>query len=426
VGFELFDNTKLGMTEFAQNVNYQRALQGELSRTINGLVEVESSRVHIVMSRKSLFLDDEQPATASVILNLARGKWLNKSQVQGIVHLISSSVPRLEPQNVTIVDNNGKLLAGLEDENAPGSITSDQLEFQEKKEHSLENRIKSMLESVLGQDKAIVRVSCDLDFVQQEKTEEMFFPENQVVRSEQTFNERSDKAAANPSGIPGLAANIVKDKTATGKTKAAGSIYQKQDNTRNYEIGKMTSRQIMPVGKLKRLSVAVVVDGTYKRVLNEEGPEAVEEIQYVPRSEAEMAKLENIVKRAVNYDETRGDKVEVVNISFAGQKPGTEAPPSRGLFERLADNAGALKYIASAFLLMLSFLFVIRPLVRWLTASPLEDYQLIEQLPKTISELEKQYSRSEDGLPFTGRAAQLIRQDQENTTRLMQDWLKES
>ena len=188
-GFEVFDNAKLGMSEFVQNINYQRALQGELSRTINGLAEVESSRVHIVMSERTLFVEDEEPATASVILKLRRGRYINDEQIQGIVHLVSSSVPRLTPENVTVVDESGKMLAGFKDKPSAAKLIADQLEFQERKEKMLEKRVMSMLEKVLGRDRAIVRVACDLDFVQQEKTEEMYLPENQVVRSEQLLSE---------------------------------------------------------------------------------------------------------------------------------------------------------------------------------------------------------------------------------------------
>ena len=134
IGFEIFDNTKLGMTEFVQNVNYQRALQGELARTINGFSEVESSRVHVVMPSKSLFVEEEEPATASVVLKLRSGRWLTNDQIQGIVHLVSSSVSGLNPKNVTIVDNYGKMLAGDNVESDMGRFSSDQLEFQEKVE----------------------------------------------------------------------------------------------------------------------------------------------------------------------------------------------------------------------------------------------------------------------------------------------------
>jgi flagellar M-ring protein FliF len=422
IGFELFDNLKLGMTEFAQTVNYQRALQGELVRTINGLSEVESSRVHLVMPEKSLFIEDEHPASASVILKLKGGRFLTKDQVQGIVNLVSSSVSQLPPEKVTVVDSNGKLLAGHEDPNDVGSISNDQLDFQARVERGIETRVTTMLENVLGKEKAIVRVAAELDFIRQEKTEELYLPDNQVVRSEQNYNEASNRATNGPAGIPGLAANITQgQKTTTGAATTDG--FRKTDNTTNYEIGKVTSHQVMPTGKLKRLSVAVVVDGSYETTPAEAEGEAPT-LAYVPRSDEEMAKLENIVKRAVNFDQVRGDQVEVVNISFAARQgksvDTTEAP---GFLDGLAKYAYLLKYLIAGGFLVFSYLIVIKPLIAWLTSTSVEDYELIEQLPKTIAELEKQYDGTE--LPYTKQAAQLISNNQDGTAQLMQTWLKE-
>ena len=233
IGFEVFDDTKLGMTEFVQNVNYQRAIQGELSRSINTLMEVESSRVHIVMPARSLFIEEEEAATASVILKLRRGKYLSKDQIQGIVHLISSSVSRLKTEDVTIIDNSGKMLAGFKEKSTVSQITSNQLAFQEKKERLLENRVKTMLESVLGLDKAIVRVSCLLNFTQEEKTEELFLPDNSVVRSEQASSSVSNDSASGAAGIPGLQANVVPNNTGTAAAGGPGA-------TRNSSLPKTT------------------------------------------------------------------------------------------------------------------------------------------------------------------------------------------
>jgi flagellar M-ring protein FliF len=428
VGFEVFDNTKLGMTDFVQNINYQRALQGELSRTINGLSEVESSRVHIVIPPRSLFVEEEEEATASVSLKVHHGKWLSNDQIQGVVHLLSSSVPRLKPQNVTIVDQNGKLLAGMKDQPAASKISSDQLAFQEKKERLLEKSVLTMLEQVLGQDRAIVRVSCELNFVQQEKTEEKYLPENQVVRSEQSSSEVSSKTASAPMGIPGMETNITRGDPAGGQT-GNGSGFQKQDNTRNYEIGRVTSRQVMPVGELKQLSVAVVVDGKYETIVKGKGAKQREEIKYVPRTAEEMAKLENIVKRAVNFDEARGDQVEVANIPFSSAKV-ESLPETAGVskwMDTIREHGGLIKYIMGGLFVLFTFLFVIRPLIRWLTDTPWEDVELLEHLPKTIAEMEKQYAQEEQNLsPMVSQAAQMIKNNQSDTTQLMQKWLKET
>lgn len=424
IGFEVFDDTKLGMTEFVQNVNYQRALQGELSRTINTLLEVESSRVHIVMPARSLFIEEEEPATASVILKLRRGKHLSKEQIQGIVHLISSSVSRLDPEDVTIVDNSGKMLAGFKEKSTVNQITSNQLAFQEKKERLLENRVRTMLESVLGQDKAIVRVSCLLNFTQQEKTEELYLPDNTVIRSEQASSAVSNDAADAVAGIPGLQANVVPKNTGTDAAGGARNS-QKQQYTKNYEVGKRVNRQIMPVGSIQRLSVAVVVDGTYQTP--EEGAEG-EPSQYVPRTAEEMAKLNNIVKSAVDYDADRGDKIEVVNIPFEVEMTADTVtqPESASWLELVKTHQILIKYTAAALFFLLSFLMIIKPLARWLTSTPIEEIQMLEQLPQTIKELERRYAEAEKENSYTRQIENLINENRAGSTQLMKAWLKET
>ena len=424
-GFEVFDNAKLGMTEFVQNINYQRALQGELSRTINGLSEVDSSRVHIVMPDRSLFIEQEDQASASVILKLRHGRWLSEDQIQGIVHLVSSSVPRLQPGQVTIVDQDGKMLAGLDDEPSMTKLSADHLEFQQRKERLLEKRVMTMLEKVLGKNKAIVRVACDLDFVQHEKTEEMYLPENHVVRSEQLSNEASSKGDAGAVGVPGLASNITRPETTT-TTPLKSSGFEKNDATRNYEIGKTTSRKVMPVGDLQRLSVAVVVDGTYKTVTVGKGDKQREESQYVPRSVEEMATFENIVKSAVNFDGQRGDKIEVANIPFNNDPLVDQTTdPTGGWLDTLRDFGGIIKYLIVGIFVLFTFLYVIRPLISWLTETAWEDVDLLEHLPRTLSEIEGQYA-DKTGVDYVQQAASMIKSNQGDTGKLMQQWLKET
>ncbi len=422
IGFEVFDETKLGMTEFVQNVNYQRALQGELSRTINTLIEVESSRVHIVMPARSLFIEEEEPATASVILKLRRGKYLSKEQIQGIVHLVSSSVSRLKPEDVTIIDHSGKMLAGMKEKSTVNQVTSNQLVFQEKKERLLENRVKTMLESVLGQDKAIVRVSCLLNFTQQEKTEELFLPDNTVIRSEQGSSSLSN-ADEGKYGVPGLQSNVVPG-SADATASNGVNRNQKEQYTKNYEVGKLINRQIMPIGSVQRLSVAVIVDGTYKDP--EEGAET-DQPQYVSRTPEEMAKLENIVKSAVNYDANRGDTIEVVNIPFEVEETDMLAQVEpMSWMDMLKEHQGVLKYSATALFFLLSFMMIIKPLTRWLTSTPIEEIQMLEQLPQTIKELERRYAEADKENSYTRQLESLINENQSGSTRLLKEWLKET
>ncbi|MBN1277430.1 MAG: flagellar M-ring protein FliF [Deltaproteobacteria bacterium] len=429
VGFEVFDNAKLGMTEFVQNVNYQRALQGELARTINGFAEIESSRVHIVMPEKSLFIEEEEPPTASVVIKLRSGRRLGRDQVQGIVHLVSSSVSQLKPENVTVVDNFGKMLAGFKETSAGGRATSDQLEYQEKLELGLEQSVKTMLEKVLGQGKAIVKLSCSLDFTKYEKTEEIYDPEGRVIRSEQVFTttsgERSNLAEVIPAaGIAGAAVRT--EGVADAAVEGNKPLYQKEDRTINYEIGKVVSHTVEPVGKIKRISVAVIVDGTHKSVKGERGREKTE---YFPRTQEEMVKLENLVKRAVNFDTERGDEVVVTNIPFerplAGE--GDAGMIEESWMTKLQPFQPVLKYVLLAGFVLFSFMFVARPLVRWLTSSSFSDIDMLKQLPMTVEEIERKYNgHGIKSLPYREKALEMLSRDKEGSINVMKDWLKQN
>jgi flagellar M-ring protein FliF len=427
IGFEIFNNTKLGMTEFAQNVNYQRALQGELARSINRIKEIESSRVHIVLPEKSLFVEDEEPATASVVLNLHPGKWLSQSQVNGIVHLVSSSVARLSPENVTVVDSTGKLLAGIKDQSAFSNLSSNQLEYQARVEKNLENRVRTMLESALGDNKAIVRLSCSFNFKKQEKTEELYLPDNRVVRSEQASHESSIDPRNSPQGVPGIRSNLPGDAIGdlARQTVNQNSRVEKQDRTVNYEIGKVTSHIMEPVGEITRVSIAVLVDGTYQGVKTDSG-----ELQwkYIPRTAEEMAKFKNIVKRAVNFNESRGDEVEIVNIPFESAKLAMEegSVAKEGWFDRLKKYQPYLKYGFLSLFLILSFLFFIRPLVRWLTEYSFGDMEIFKQLPRTVGELENELDPASKQITFKDQASELIARDSESSVGVVRDWIKEN
>jgi len=425
IGFELFDNTKLGMTEFAQNVNYQRALQGELVRTINGFEEVDSCRVHIVMPEKSLFLKDEEPASASVVLKLRHGKWLTQQQVQGIVHLVSSSVSRMGPDNVTVVDSNGRLLTGSTDPSGIATLSADQLEYQAQVERKLENRVLTMLEKALGANRAIVRVSCALNFKQHEMTEERFLPENQVIRSEQLFNETSRDADPIPQGIPGIQSNLPESSPAQNQTTAGeNTTFAKKESTVNYEIGKLTSRTLDPVGGIERVSVAVMVDGTYRSNPIENG-EA--EWTYVPRSAEELTKIENLVKSAVNFVADRGDKVEVVNIPFETNQmsPAEDGSMPETWLARLKNYKPYFKYAFLSLFLILTFMFVVQPVIRWLTTHTAREAEILHQLPKTVGELENEYGPDTKQLAFKDQVSRLISQDNDASVGVVRDWLKE-
>jgi len=424
IGFEVFDNTKLGMSEFAQNVNYQRALQGELARTIARISEVESCRVHLVMPEKTLFVDNEQPASASVAVKLKAGRRLSQDQINGIVHVVSSSVPRLNPDQVTVVDSSGKLLAGSRAKIAAGGLSMDQLEYQGQVERNLEMRVKSMLEQALGEGKAIVRLACALDFQRHEKTEEHFLADNQVVRSEQSLSETSRNADALPQGVPGVRSNTPgPDLMQNQVSGPGGSSFDKQDRTVNYEIGKITSRILEPVGRITRVSVAVLVDGTYKPTGDTSGAGTRE---FIPRGAEEIQKIEALVKRAVNFDADRGDTIEVVNIPFEASEwaKADEAKGAAGWMAWLEQTTPYLKQALIGLFLLLTFLFFVRPLVRWLTENSISGIDIVPQLPKTVAELEHELSGAKR-LPSLDQASMLIASDSDASVGVMRNWIRE-
>lgn len=296
IGYAIFDKSNLGMTEFLQNLNFRRALEGELMKTIMQLSDVQAARVHIVMPKDRLFKEDKQEATASVVLKLRNAGGLSKSQMAGITHLVASSVEGLKPQNVSIIDYNGELLSSQNGSDPLAGLTSSQLDVRKNVEQYLEKKAQSMLDGVIGQGRSIVRVTAELDFQQVEKTNEIYDPNSAVVRSE----EKTDES-----------------KSATDKREVAAE--SRDDNKvetsiTNYEINKTVEHIINSVGNIKRLSVATLLDGVYKKAPAAEGGTAQE--VYEPRPQEDIDRISAIIKNAVGYDSQRGDQIEVVNLPF--------------------------------------------------------------------------------------------------------------
>ncbi|MCK5680501.1 flagellar M-ring protein FliF, partial [bacterium] len=265
VGFEIFDKTNLGVTEFVQNINFQRALQGELARTISEIQQVESARIHLVLPKKSLFAEDNQDATCSVILKIRTGARLRPNQVEGVMALVAGSVAGLSQEHVTVLDTFGTVLSkDLGKRADQNQLTTNEMNFRRKYENNLEERLQSMLERVVGRRKVVVRVSADLDFNKVEKTEEIFDPDQVALRSEHKLNEKRQDSAGAPGGVPGLNSNVPGREVESANNKDINrSNANKSDETRNYEISKLVSRTIMPVGSIRKISVAVMVDGKY-------------------------------------------------------------------------------------------------------------------------------------------------------------------
>jgi flagellar M-ring protein FliF len=325
---------------------------------------------------------------------------------------------------VTVVDNSGKLLSGPKNKAGTGVLSLDQLEYQAQVEKNLESRVKSMLEQALGEGKAIVRLACSLDFQRQEKTEEHYLPDNRVIRSEQSLNESSRNSDVLPQGVPGVRSNTPGPDLLQNQVSGPGSSsFEKQDRTVNYEIGKITSRILEPVGKVTRVSVAVMVDGTYKTVTKKG---SASEREYLPRGSEEMQKIEALVKRAVNFDPARGDNVEVVNIPFEVSEwsNADEAKSAGGWLALLESASPYWKYGFIGLFLLLTFMFFVRPLVRWLTERSFSDVEIVKQLPKTVGELEHELAGMKS-LPSLDQASLLVANDSDASVGVMRNWLSE-
>lgn len=308
VGYEIFDKTNLGMSEFVQKLNYRRALEGELAKTISSLNGVKKARVHIVIPEKALFEKEQKFPTASVTLQLAGDNVLSRLNIQGIQNLVASSVEGLTPNNVTVIDHRGRIISESEvDPNSVLGKTQTQHEQQIRVEQYLTNKVQSLLDGVIGPGNSEVRVSAELDFTQIEKTITDFNPDRQAIRSEQSSTQSSRTVDSLQYPAP--------NRTVENATTVT-----------NYEIPQTVEKIVNGVGTIKRITVGALINGTYK-VVEKDGKK---QIEYIPRSEEEIKKLEDIVKNAVGFDPNRNDQISIVNVPFDTQVPEPEilAPPT--------------------------------------------------------------------------------------------------
>ncbi|MCB2210584.1 flagellar M-ring protein FliF [bacterium] len=300
-GYEIFDQTNLGMSEFVQKLNFRRALEGELSRTVSSLEEVDEARVHIVLPEAALFREQEKPATASVTLKLRSA--LKDAQVSGISHLIASSVEGLESDKVTIVDSRGNVLSNMQAGDPLLAMSNSQMQLKNQVENNLTQKVETMLQQLLGPNKSIVRVSVELDFTQSQITSELFDPERTAVRSEE-INETSMNVNTPQSVNP-------VDPTQPPLESTESQL--ETNNITNYEVSKTLTQETRNTGGVERISASVLIDGVYRDVEAEEG-----EMQrtYFERTPDEMTKIEQAVRGALGVDLDRGDEISVINIPF--------------------------------------------------------------------------------------------------------------
>jgi len=357
IGYEIFDQKEgFGTTSFVQNINHLRALEGELARTISTLGPVQSARVHLVLPQRELFSHTAQTATASVFLKTRSAVVLTKEQVAAIQNLIAAAVPQLQPTQISIVDDKGNLLARPSDESAGGvGASSTQEEMRAQFEQTQAHKIEDLLAQTLGYGKVRAQVSADLDFDRVTTNSEIFDPESQVVRSQQSSSE--DAKASDGGGSVSITNNMPGGQ-ASG-SGANGNQSARTEETINYEINKTVRSQVRETGQVKRLSVAVVVDGTTK--VAEGGAKS-----YEPRSQEELDKIKSLVKSAVNFDVNRGDTIEVVNMPFQQADNVMADAAASDMFMGMPkmDLVRIAQTLLLAFIGLMVVLLVVRPIIR--------------------------------------------------------------
>lgn len=369
-GFEIIENQKFGISQFGEQINYQRAIEGELARSVESIDSVESARVHLAFPKQTVFLRDQQRPTASVLVTLHGGRTLDAGQVSSILHLVASSVPQLQPKDVTVVDQNGNLLSKMTEEGT-GIMDQRQLKYVHQIEQTLGRRIETILSPILGQNNVKAEVTATVDFAEVEETSETYKPNSppnaQAIRSAQSVETNGAQGQA-ASGVPGALSNqppgaasapinLPSPPGAAPATASSGSTHK--ENTTNYELDKTIQHVKQPIGVLKRLSVAVVVN--YRLQPNKQG-----KLSAVPLTQNEMNQINNLAKEAMGYSKERGDALSVVNASFA-ENSGLTAEVS--LLDKIlaylaAHGADVAKVLLVALALGYLLFGVVRPVMR--------------------------------------------------------------
>ncbi|WP_333878493.1 flagellar basal-body MS-ring/collar protein FliF [Methylobacter sp.] len=417
LGYELLDKDQgFGASKSVETMRFQRALEGEIARTIMSIQNIKMARVLLALPAQSVFVRERKKPSASVIVNLYQGRSLDKGQVESIIHLVASSVPQLEAEQVTVVDQKGQLL-NSNDSSVAGNLTSKQFEYKKNIEEHLMGRIENILSPLVGGDGMRVQISADVDFTETDRTQEMFNPDLPALRSEQTSEEQSTQSAIQ--GVPGALSNqptpagVAPDPaaaaaataasgspvTATSSTASTPPGSASKNATRNYELDKTITHTRLATGALRRLSVAVVVDD--RHIAQSDG--IVKAQSY---SQEDIHRFSDLVKQAVGFDSSRGDQVTVTNVAFKIDEL-VEALPAIPIWEQgwFLD----LMKQAAAVLAVLFLLFgVLRPTMRSLVARDIEEKKalaLTEAQEKAVA-IGGSVRFDEHGLPIAVPAGQ--------------------
>ena len=360
VGYEIFDNGDVfGTSSFVADINLKRALEGELARTIGAIAGVRGARVHLVLPKRELFRRQQIEPTASITLQMAGGRQLVSRQVQGIRHLVAAAVPDLEPERVTVVDERGDLLARAGDDTENGVLPSRAEEYRDAYETRLERRIEELLERSLGPGRVRAEVTAEIDFDQVSTTQETYDPEGQVVRSTQTVEEESELAERDQNDAVTVAGNLPTEDPAGGAARTNNENTTRAEETINYEISRTVTNHTRAGGRVRRLSVAVLVDGT-------SAPDGSGEVVYSPRPAQEIAQIATLVRSAIGFDADRGDVVEVINMPFSEPPPIETGPAWFDITKHDVFRLSEILALGLVTLLLITMVF--RPALKQLQA----------------------------------------------------------
>ncbi|MCD6190863.1 MAG: flagellar M-ring protein FliF [Sulfurimonas sp.] len=385
VGFELFDTQEFGATSFDQKIKHLRALEGELSRTINALSPIESATVSLALPKETLFVSKQVSPTASVMIQLVDGRNLSSKQVRGVKNLVAAAVPKMSSSDVMLINGEGETL-GDEDEMAQmGELSSTQQKFKNREEKKRQKKIIQVISPFVGGDsKVVAQVTIEYDFSIKNSTSEVFDPEN-VVRSEQISEEKREGGSPEQvGGVPGTVSNIGPVQGLKGSQ--TGEKYEKNTGTTNYEVGKTVSTTKSQFARIKRITAAVMVDGKYKYKLGEDGV-STDELEYQSLDETDLQALTSLVSQSIGINESRGDLISVKNLQFKrdNSEPGSDGVSQAVVFSEtyLAPFSGLFKYLFVLILLLIIYKKIITPFAERMLEVSKED----EELAKPILEI---------------------------------------
>lgn len=422
LGFEVFNEVRLGQTEFVQKINYQRALQGELARTLTAFPAVESARVHLVIPARTLFIEEQQRPSASVVLKLAGGAKMDQRDVTAVVNLLTMAVEGLDRTRISVADTSGRVLFQPQEEGAL-QLSGTQVEMTNMTQARLERRIEDLLTPMVGVGKVKATVNAELDFSQRVVNKVLFDPASAVVRSEQRSEETRQGNANLNSGVPET--NFRGD--GMGGTQSASSSNRETRST-NYEINKEEHNIVGQMGAVNRLSVAVIIDGVYEKNENEQ-------TVFRPRSEEEIRRIRQLVAGAVGFDTARGDVIEVSSVAFSSLEQ--EIP--QNIADVITDYTLRLgKPFLNALLVFLFLVMVVRPVVMALIRPKVQGEMIegLEGLPLPSDERLALIDANDDAVEalaalekiedIKAHSIQLSEQNMEQAVGIIRSWLRQT